>query len=311
MLINKSPNVSVIIPVYNGTNYLSEAINSVLTQTYKDFEILVIDDGSTDGTWDLIQSYGSKIRGIRKKNGGVASALNQGIKEMQGQWFVWLSHDDIFSNNRLEEDMIIVEANPNAKIIFCNANVINEYGELIEETKEIPIKTVTNPRDVLLLSGMNMCTMTVHKSCFDKIGLFNENNQTVQDVEMTLRLSCEFQFYLNNHSVTSVRTHPLKGTFTLSKQHKKDMLTLSKFIYTELSIKDFFPNLSENGKSKAWIWMGDQYLNFGADQYANEAYNFVISFQKNWLQRIQFSIYFKMKRSEIMRNIYAKIRRIF
>ena len=79
------PLVSVIIPVYNGTNYLTTAVESVLGQTYSPVELLVVDDGSTDGTWDLIQSFGDTVTGIRKENGGVATALNRGLESATGR----------------------------------------------------------------------------------------------------------------------------------------------------------------------------------------------------------------------------------
>ena len=90
-----TPMVSIIIPVYNGANYLREAIDSALAQTYSNFEVIVVNDGSNDGgeTDRIATSYGEKIRYFRKENGGVASALNMGIKHMKGDYFSWLSHD--------------------------------------------------------------------------------------------------------------------------------------------------------------------------------------------------------------------------
>jgi glycosyltransferase involved in cell wall biosynthesis len=90
------PKVSIIIPVYNGEDFLSQAINSVLAQTYQNIEVIVVDDGSTDGTRQIIESYGKKIIAIHKSNGGVASALNVGIQHATGEYIAWLSHDDIF-----------------------------------------------------------------------------------------------------------------------------------------------------------------------------------------------------------------------
>lgn len=92
------PLFSVIIPVYNGSNYLSQAIDSVLEQTYQNIELIVVNDGSTDNfeTRNISLSYGNKIRYFEKDNGGVSSALNFGISKMLGKYFCWLSHDDFF-----------------------------------------------------------------------------------------------------------------------------------------------------------------------------------------------------------------------
>ena len=98
---NFNPLVSIVIPVYNGSNYLREAINSALNQTYKNIEIVVVNDGSTDGglTEQVAKSFGDKIRYFSKENGGCGSALNCGIDAMKGGYFSWLSHDDLYTND--------------------------------------------------------------------------------------------------------------------------------------------------------------------------------------------------------------------
>ena len=114
------PLVSVVIPVYNGTNFLKEAIESVFAQTFTDYEILVVDDGSTDGTWDLIQSYGPRVRGLHKENGGVASALNLGIREMRGTYFAWLSHDDLWLPEKLARQVELLKSNPQFRACYTD-----------------------------------------------------------------------------------------------------------------------------------------------------------------------------------------------
>ena len=92
------PRVSIVIPVYNGANYLAQAIDSALAQTYSNVEVVFVDDGSTDGgeTERVARGYGDRIRYLRKENGGVATALNAGIEVMTGEYFSWLSHDDLY-----------------------------------------------------------------------------------------------------------------------------------------------------------------------------------------------------------------------
>ena len=117
-LKNQKDKVSIIIPVYNGERYLKEAIDSALAQTYSNLEVIVINDGSVDRTEDIALSYGNKIRYFSKKNGGVASALNLGISVMQGEYFSWLSHDDIYLEDKIEKQMEILNNadNPNTII---------------------------------------------------------------------------------------------------------------------------------------------------------------------------------------------------
>src|SRR5712692_1331271 len=106
------PEVSAIIPVYNQERYLREAIDSVLAQTYHDFELLVVDDGSTDATPETIASYGPGIRAFRKTNGGGASALNLGIRQARGGWIGWLSSDDIWEPSKLARQMAALREMP-------------------------------------------------------------------------------------------------------------------------------------------------------------------------------------------------------
>ena len=117
-----NPLVSIIIPVYNGSNYLEESINSALGQTYNEIEVLVINDGSNDNdlTHNIAVSYQKKIRYFRKQNGGVASALNFGISKMEGDYFSWLSHDDIYKPEKIEKQILFISKNKKINIVGGN-----------------------------------------------------------------------------------------------------------------------------------------------------------------------------------------------
>ena len=120
--MNQNPKVSIIIPVYNGSDYLKEAIESALAQTYKNTEIIVINDGSKDNgaTENIALSFGKKICYFRKSNGGVASALNFGIRKMTGDYFSWLSHDDIYLPKKLQKQVNLILKSPPKTFIYSN-----------------------------------------------------------------------------------------------------------------------------------------------------------------------------------------------
>ena len=99
--MKNNPKVSIIIPVYNGEKYVKSAIQSALKQTYKNIEIIVVNDGSTDNTDKVVQQFKNKIIYLKKENGGVSSALNLGLLYMTGDYFSWLSHDDIYKKNKV------------------------------------------------------------------------------------------------------------------------------------------------------------------------------------------------------------------
>ena len=142
-----NPLVSIIIPVYNGSNYLSQAIDSALAQTYKNIEIIVVNDGSKDdgATEKIALSYGDKIRYYAKENGGVSSALNYGIEKMKGEYFSWLSHDDKYTPSKIEDQMSLRKNLATDKltttILMCDTNFFQRYTIIMLWFKPWLIKT--------------------------------------------------------------------------------------------------------------------------------------------------------------------------
>jgi hypothetical protein len=283
------PLVSIIIPVYNGGNYLMQAIDSALVQTYPRTEVLVINDGSTDNgcTEQIALGYGNRICYYFKENGGVASALNLGLKQMRGEWFAWLSHDDMFTRDRLTNDVQVMDTNPEARVLFCRVQTIDSTGKPTS-TIRYPIDHVANAHDALILGGVNMCAMTIHRDCFLATGNFNEKSRTTQDTEMSLRLAATFPFYLGNNIGLLSREHIKRGTYSLNSEHRRDLLGLCQIIHDELTLQAFFPNLSDQPReqSAAWVWMGSQYLSFGSETFAFEAFDKALKAAPNIYLRV-------------------------
>ncbi|MFC1862375.1 glycosyltransferase [Thermodesulfobacteriota bacterium] len=229
-----NPKVSIVIPVYNGANYMREAIDSALDQTYQNIEVLVINDGSDDqGRTDkLAKSYGNKIKYFFKENGGVSTALNFGIKKMTGEYFSWLSHDDVYYPNKLEMQInFLKENNFNLLAIFGDYDIIDSGSDILYRNKIDHIQ----PHDLrfTLLSGynpINGCTVLIHKNIFQKIGLFNEKLPTVQDFEMWYRISEHFDFFHLNNFLIKSRFHDEQGIVT-KKSHFSEK---QSFIYDSI-----------------------------------------------------------------------------
>ena len=182
-----NPKVSIIIPVYNGSNYLKEAIDSALAQTYKNTEIIVVNDGSNDkgATEKIAKSYGKKIRYFNKENGGVATALNFGIEKMTGEYFSWLSHDDIYYPEKVEKQVEVLSKLENKEtIIYSNVEYINEFSETINITRYEDLYSSRQLSSGVLpvLKGLtNGCTMMIPKQLFKESGNFNEKLITCND----------------------------------------------------------------------------------------------------------------------------------
>jgi len=241
MSSNVFPMVSIIIPVYNGANYLSFAIESAINQIYSNIEIIVINDGSTDnGESEKIVLKYPQIKYFKKENGGVASALNFGIKHSVGQWIYWLSHDDIYSPSRVADDMEFVKNNTEAKVLYSDFNKIDDSGTLLDVAK-FEIQKINSVRQVLEQNGMHFCVITLHRSVFDQVGFFNVKNWTMQDVEMVIRISRDFVFYkVGSNLNTSVRALP---SLTYGKYNNRiayDMKLIGNLLMEPKSLKSYF-----------------------------------------------------------------------
>ena len=144
----ENPKVSIIIPVYNGSNFMKCAIDCALAQTYENTEIIVVNDGSNDDgkTEAIALSYGEQIRYFSKPNGGVSSALNCGIANMTGDYFAWLSHDDAYSATRIEDAVKLLKSHNLLKrkyIGFTGGYVadVNGAGKILPANRKEPGRT--------------------------------------------------------------------------------------------------------------------------------------------------------------------------
>ena len=235
-----NPLVSIIIPVYNGSNYLSEAISSALKQTYKNLEILVINDGSNDDgkTEQIALSFGEKIRYYRKENGGVSSALNFGIEKMQGDYFSWLSHDDLYFCDKIEKQVRLLEQNqsllPNL-IVYGQCQLINSTGK--------PLKARKWPYQDGIFSGKEFFCTTLNKAhalcglsflvpkkALLDCGGFNQEYKYIQDIILwnTIVLS-GYNCVVHEDVIVKNRVHNAQVSVTKKDLWEKE--TINQFIF--------------------------------------------------------------------------------
>ncbi len=226
------PLVSVIMPVYNGAEYLGRAIDSALAQTYPNLEVIVIDDGSDDGgkTAAVISTYGDKVKALHKENGGVSSALNLGISVMNGEYFVWLSHDDVFLPELVEHQMNVMLNNnldDGNTIVCCQIGLIDADGKALYRPNK-PLNGMKNGGEIykLLLSGANICycTMLIPKAAMDKVPPFNIEYKYVQDKiywKSLAKCGCRFFFY--GEKLALLRTYKGQLSEKLKPIYKEEM----------------------------------------------------------------------------------------
>lgn len=216
-----NPKVSIVIPVYNGADYLAEAVDSALAQTYPDCEVVVVNDGSSDGgaTRRVAQSYGGRIRYLEKANGGVATALNLGIERMTGDYFSWLSHDDVFLPDKVEAQLVCCaqQESPETTVVYSGYDLIDGQGRLLEPCgfeSLLPVSRTSDPLYVFLHGGLHACAMLIPKRLFDRFGTFDVNLRTTQDSDFWLRLcrQRDVRFAYCARHVAKVRRHARQGS---------------------------------------------------------------------------------------------------
>lgn len=226
-----NPVISIIIPVYNGSNYMKEAIDSALNQSYEKIEIIVVNDGSTDDgkTHEIAISYGDKIKYYSKVNGGVSSALNLGIQNMEGDWFSWLSHDDIYYSNKIKYQIeylnkMIIEKkleNPTDVVLYSAGELMDHVGKTFYKSNVN--KAICKNKKEWLLKNIKRnylggCSFLVPKLAFELAGNFNEEIRTMSDYDMWYRLALMgYQILYIPEILVRGRVHGQQVTYTHSE----------------------------------------------------------------------------------------------
>lgn len=203
------PMVSIIIPVYNGSNYIKEAIESALNQDYNNYEIIVVNDGSTDNgkTKEVILKYKEKVRYFEKENGGVSSALNYGISKMKGEYFSWLSHDDLYKENKLSLQIKELKNHDEKTILYSNYSIINEKGDFVKNIILNSNEYNQKPYNSIFNMDINGITLLIPKSAFEECGLFDESLCCIQDYDLWFKMMKKYKFFHMEEILGSTRVH--------------------------------------------------------------------------------------------------------
>lgn len=212
------PLFSIVIPVFNGEKYVEEAILSAAHQTYQNTEIIVVNDGSNDGTGSIVQRLASKypIRYFEQKNAGVSAALNTGVANMRGEYFAWLSHDDVFKRHKVSKQVAALAQLPDKKtIVYSMFDRMIGDGTPIPSTKWSALHSeqrLNRPLYPLLRGTLHGCCMMIHRSHFEKYGLFDTKLRCTQDYDLFFRILKSEQVKYIDEPLTRVRFHAERGT---------------------------------------------------------------------------------------------------
>jgi tetratricopeptide (TPR) repeat protein len=193
--LTQPPTVSVVIPAYNQARYLPEAVASVLAQTWRDFELIIVDDGATDATPEVIDrfladaSIDRPLRSIRQVNQGLAGARNTGIRLARGAWIGLLDSDDLWEPRFLEALLAAASADPQAAVVYCPVRYIDPQGELLPQVSAgLPLPPPELADLLLRVNPLGCSTVLIRHQTLVEAGLFDPAFRRLQDWELWQRL---------------------------------------------------------------------------------------------------------------------------
>jgi glycosyltransferase involved in cell wall biosynthesis len=195
--------VSVIIPAYNASKFIREAINSVLNQTYKDYEIIVVDgrDGSTDNTREIVAEYGDAVRYFRQENTGLSDARNKGVLNSRGEYIAFLDSDDLWFENKLALQVKFLDSHRDVGLVFSDS-WFKVYGDATVKKQRLVGRRffqIAKPYrgevlcQLFVVNFIPALTVLVRKECLLNAGLFKEEYDSAEDYDLWLRVSRVFK----------------------------------------------------------------------------------------------------------------------
>ncbi|MGL5080079.1 MAG: glycosyltransferase [Microcoleaceae cyanobacterium] len=250
------PCVSVIIPAYNGDHFVAQAITSVLQQDYCDYEIIVVDDGSTDETARIVQSFGSKVRYIQQENQGVAVARNRGIEAAKGQLIALLDQDDIFLPSKLTEQVRCFTNNPEVGLVNSGWRLINLQGEKISEIEPWHHLPELNLATWVIHTPILPGAMMFHKDWWEKVGGFDPQFHGVDDVDFVWRLvlaGCQSKWL--PQATVGYRQHEQAVSSYSAVSRARMFITAQDHLFNQPNLPESVRQLETSARYEGLTWM--------------------------------------------------------
>ncbi len=201
----------MVIPSFNRGSFICAAVESVLAQTFTSYEIIVVDDGSTDDTVSLLQPYLDRITLVRQSNQGVAAARNHGIRLSRGEFICFLDSDDAWMEDKLQQQVEFADAHPNYGLIATEITSFDESGVLRVHAKAsmYNIRNGFVTHQLLFTNWIQTSTVLVRRTCIDEVGGFAEDvGQFGEDWLMWMKVSSRYQIYFMRRPMVLYRVHP-------------------------------------------------------------------------------------------------------
>jgi glycosyltransferase involved in cell wall biosynthesis len=251
-----TPLVSVVIPAYNAEALLGETLNSVLAQSYTNLEIIVVDDGSTDATPQLLEKYSDRVRVLRQANAGQAAARNHGAREAHGELLAFLDHDDLWDPDKTACQVALLDRFPEALAVYCDHRAIDAQGNLLSSSGALHFPRSSG--EMLRALLLSCCIVTpglvlLRRHAFDVSGGFDEAPlmRGSEDYAFWLRLATRGSFIYSPDTLVSYRRHEQQAT---RQKHWEMHLSRAK-LHSLMAIRDSVRASSDKDVKRLFAWV--------------------------------------------------------
>lgn len=245
--MGNNPLISVIIATYNRAAYLPFAVDSILNQTYRNLELIIVDDGSADNTQEVLAHLQSdpRVRSIRQRNAGQGAATNRGISLARGDYIAFLDDDDAWIPQKLELQVSAMEADKDAAVIYSPLSYIDQTGNPLG-APEMPLYSGSITNQLFISNFIPYGSVLAERKCFEEMGLFNPALVTGLDYDLWLRFSTRYAFGYISTPTLLYRVWPGQVTNQSEKVYKNGIKIMRKFL------ADFPGAVDKETERKAW-----------------------------------------------------------
>jgi len=306
--MSQSPTVSIVIPTYNRADYIAETIESVLAQTYPLAEIIVIDDGSTDNTREIVAKFEPQVKYVWQKNAERGAARNHGLRSATGEYIAFLDSDDVWLPNKIEQEINIFNSNQQAGLVYSDVQIIDVHGNFLHNIKRKGFSgkvTAHLLRDNFVSIGSHLIKTQVALAS----GGFREERQLSgsEDWEFWVRLSTQVEFAHLPQITAKIRTHP-NNTMTNAAGMERSMSYAYELVkssnYLSLTQKNILP------KTRAWLALINA-INYCSNGDRKIAADFLLKALKNNAQilldkRFGYVVMKILVGNDILKQLYIK-----
>ena len=281
--------VSIIVALYNSSELIFNTFDRLINQTYQNIEIILVDDGSKDNTFEIVSNFEKKFSNVfsyRKENSGVAATRNFGIKKANGKYIAFCDHDDLWKLDKLEKQMKLFKVNNDVAIVYSYVKLINKNGIVLVQQNPVNAYQGDVLDKIVIDNFIPFSSAIVKKNCLDEIGVFHESREMhgSDDRNLWMRISTKYKVRCYKEALVDIVVHGNNYSLNEEKMLNSGLICLDNF-WTR------YPKLKKANKSLFKRSYAELYWQFGKTFFFKN--NFKMS-RKCMMNTVQFrSLYIK------------------